>query len=178
MGFKPFRIMNDISRSGTGVISALNKLFRLKSSGRCSSFEWLTWSIFQVRRLHKNRRFVRFEVFTTITMKIVVFMDVVPCNLLDIYQCFRETCSFRLQGRRRSSSETWVNVGQISRHNIPKESTLDTELVYYLLLSCLYPLSPPSWSSTLLVLFILFVCPRLLPLFIVLICILTPTSQL
>jgi hypothetical protein len=39
-GFKTFHVMNDISRSGTRVISALSELFKLKSSGRSSY--WVT----------------------------------------------------------------------------------------------------------------------------------------
>jgi hypothetical protein len=33
---------------------------------------------------------VRFEFFTAIFMKMAVFWDVIPCNLLDINRCFRE----------------------------------------------------------------------------------------
>jgi hypothetical protein len=32
---------------------------------------------------------VRFQVFTVVSMKMTVFWDVVPCSLVEVYQCFR-----------------------------------------------------------------------------------------
>jgi len=38
------------------------------------------------------RRFVRFEVLTGVTMKFIVFLDLMPCSLIDRYRSFRGSC--------------------------------------------------------------------------------------
>jgi hypothetical protein len=41
---------------------------------------------------------VRFQVFTAASMKMAVFWIVVPCSLVEVYQCFRGACYFHHHG--------------------------------------------------------------------------------
>jgi hypothetical protein len=44
--------------------------------------------------------FVKFEVLTSVTVKITIFWDVTPCNLKDHRQYFGGTSCLDLEGRR------------------------------------------------------------------------------
>jgi hypothetical protein len=43
---------------------------------------------------------MRLEVLLTVTMKVIVFWDVVPCSLLDRYQCIGGICCNEAGGSR------------------------------------------------------------------------------
>jgi len=45
--------------------------------------------------------FVAFLLLRVLKGSALVFCDVPPCTLVDIYQCFGGTCCFRRQGTRR-----------------------------------------------------------------------------
>jgi hypothetical protein len=41
-----------------------------------------------------------YKVLTAVNMKITLFWNVIPCSLVERYQCFGRTCCFHLQIRR------------------------------------------------------------------------------
>jgi hypothetical protein len=55
---------------------------------------------------------VKFNVFTAVTTKIV-FQDVMPYSLIDVYQHFEGTCCLHLQSRK--GSHVWKTVVQTGR---------------------------------------------------------------
>jgi len=62
-------------------------------------------------------------VIDQLNVNIMVFWTVTACSLVDIYQCFRGTCCFCLQGRREKIkaagfSETLVHFCQIKWYHI------------------------------------------------------------
>jgi hypothetical protein len=68
-------------------------------------------------------------------LRMAVFWDVVLCSLLDVDRCFREAYCLHHQGDESeidmmmeavSSSETQVNIHQITPCNIPEDSHLCT----------------------------------------------------
>lgn len=67
---------------------------------------------------------MRFQVAIAASMKVALFMHVVPCSLVDVHHCFG--CAYyHLQGNE-GSEHLW-NVGkpsQTTQHNIPKGSHL------------------------------------------------------
>jgi hypothetical protein len=68
---------------------------------------------------------LRFEVLTGVDNEDVVFRDVMPCNLVDI--------RVRLKREAVTSSETSVNVYQITQHLILRYCNLSKIVVLQLL---------------------------------------------
>jgi hypothetical protein len=73
-------------------------------------------------------KYVRFQVCTVVNMRITVFWDVVPCNLVEVYRHFRGSCCLHHHGilmmEAASTFETSVNFYQATWCNIPEDSDL------------------------------------------------------
>jgi hypothetical protein len=52
-----------------------------------------------------NENSGKFEVLVRVSIKNMVFWDVMPCSSVDVEQHFRVTCCLHIQGRRVSSVE-------------------------------------------------------------------------
>ena len=61
---------------------------------------------------------VRAHILTTMNMKATVCLDVMPCSLVDRYQCLRGNCCHPVWGRSCSQQ---VPVNQIMWQHITKE---------------------------------------------------------
>jgi hypothetical protein len=97
-------------------------LYTLRSSDYTVLNSWITNNV------------LRFEVFTAITMKNVVFWDVAPCRYF-FNQRFGGTYRLHLQGRRNPRAmnqreQVAVDVKKIStQHHIPEDCILNNDLL-------------------------------------------------
>jgi hypothetical protein len=73
-------------------------------------------------KLRNLLKYVRFEAFTAVTMKNVVFWDVALCRS-SVNRRFGGTYRLHLQGRKICSSETSVNA-RSTQHHIPEDDIL------------------------------------------------------
>jgi hypothetical protein len=60
-------------------------------------------------------------------IKTIIFWDVSPFSLVEVYRRFRVACCLHHQGdEAANTSETSVNLYETTRHNIPEDSHLHT----------------------------------------------------
>jgi hypothetical protein len=74
---------------------------------------------------------LRFQVLTVASMKMTVFWDVAVCNFIEVGQCFRGVYCLHHQALKMeavSTSETSVNLYEITWHNIPEDSHLQLNI--------------------------------------------------
>jgi hypothetical protein len=88
----------------------------------------------------KPSLYVRFEVFTAVTMKNCVFWDVMPCG-----SCKNRPILVTLIKEALSSSETSV-LNRATRRNIPEDTILPIYLIHFNTISQPRPVSPRSVS--------------------------------
>jgi hypothetical protein len=62
---------------------------------------------------------VGFEVLTVVSMKMAVFWVIVPCSLVEVYQCFRGPCCLHYQSHLLNISTVYGVSTQIAAHNNP-----------------------------------------------------------
>jgi hypothetical protein len=59
-------------------------------------------------KVEKYKVQLRYEVFTVVTMKSILFLDVMKCSLAVVYRSFRGTCCLHLQDQRVSPASTKI----------------------------------------------------------------------
>jgi hypothetical protein len=79
------------------IIIIYDRLFTV-----CRSVWRNHYGIRQIRILRTSTNFVRFQVLTAASMKMVVFWVVAPCSLVEVYRNFKDDCCLRHQ-----SDESW-----------------------------------------------------------------------
>jgi hypothetical protein len=73
--------------------------------------------------------FVRFQVLTAVSMKMVGFWDVAPCSLVEVYRRFKVLAAsiisvvIALTMEEAGTSETSANFYQTIRRNIPEHKS-------------------------------------------------------
>jgi hypothetical protein len=59
-------------------------------------------------KVGKYKVHLRYEVFTVVTLKSILFLDVMKCSLAEVYRSFRGTYCLHLQNRRVSPASTKI----------------------------------------------------------------------
>lgn len=96
---RKFYITHMISSSPSMVVSCSSiTMSPLFSSLNTALFSGSFWQ-------HASKTITRFEVFTELMIHIVVSLVMIPCGLLDGYQCFKGTYFPHLQDRSQSEDE-------------------------------------------------------------------------
>jgi hypothetical protein len=80
-----------------------------------------------VYNFYNQNHMVKFRVLATASMKMAVFWDVVPRDLVEVYRLIA------LMMEASSTSETSKNFYQTTRHSIPDDSHLQNYVILHLL---------------------------------------------
>jgi hypothetical protein len=87
------------------------------SSKTSVDFKHITWCYIT----EDNSYNVKFQVLTAVSMKIIVFWGVMPCIVVNMYQCVGGTCFFQIKCKRGSLTE---------EEGLVIQGRVDKDLVY------------------------------------------------
>lgn len=87
-------------------------------------------------------------VLTVLDMKITVFSDMVPCRLIERYQCFRGTCLLDLQGRPWRCKQWLPLTHQYLSIRLHRIITSQKRVILIIHIICKEIFTVNSWSFT------------------------------